>query len=204
MTLLVRAPREVYRVYSEEEFFAMHEQDLFDGETRVGPLRPAVSSGVAERRLRRLAGVAALVGEVGATFAVTGPWPVTEAGRHALADSRSATTPMPVATRASVSSVTRVDVAVSSVRRSLAITRSWRPRGEHHPGIWRSDGARRLWQHEVARRYAVLTPRTASAPVLARPSAAPIDVATVIASATASEAVTTTPQPQHAEFGFER
>jgi hypothetical protein len=58
MTLLRRAPREVYRVYSEAEFF--------DGPAGTELFAPTRGSRAGERRLRRLAGAAMLAGAVGA------------------------------------------------------------------------------------------------------------------------------------------
>jgi hypothetical protein len=212
MTLLSRAPREVYRVYSEEEFFATHAKDLLHCETGAGPLESVVSSGTGERRLRRLAGVAALagaVGAVGATCAATGPSPARGAGRRAVADSHFATASMPVATGVSASGPIRVGVTARTARRSLSASGSLRRRGEHPHSAPRNDSGR--WRpDEDAGQYAALAPRGAPVPVPARPNAAPMDVASAnaapvdIASANAIGTVATTPQPQHAEFGFER
>jgi hypothetical protein len=70
MTLLRRAPREVYRVYSEAEFFdgAVAGMELF---------KSASAPGLRDRRLRRFAGAAMLAGAVG-----------TMVGAVVLADSR--------------------------------------------------------------------------------------------------------------------
>lgn len=57
MTLLRRAPREVYRVYSEEEFFAETTPHAEDA--------GAVSPGGNERQLQRLAGATVLLVTVG-------------------------------------------------------------------------------------------------------------------------------------------
>jgi hypothetical protein len=219
MTLLGRAPREVYRVYTEEEFFgadeifACGEDGLGGGVASAGPFAPAGPSGMRERRLRRLAGVAALAGAVGATFAATGPWAPAGAGRRAVADSRVAAPTRTVA-RASVPGARRADEAAPPVRRQLADAGLLRPRGEHlRPGALRDAAPIRRWRGgEYAPRYAdaVLTSRTAPAPALARPNGAPVDVASAnaapvdVATTTAIGASATTPQPQHAEFGFER
>jgi hypothetical protein len=90
MRLPRRAPREVYRVYAEEEFLAGAEEGLLDGAAQEGvadrdqvdalmPRRPRAdggalrsiegASGEAGRRLRRAAGAAMLLGAIGA-FAV--------------------------------------------------------------------------------------------------------------------------------------
>jgi hypothetical protein len=66
MTLLRRAPREVYRLYGEEEFFAATPPD-----ERIGPLPPGPSG----NQLQRLAGATVLLaalGAVGGLIAVTG------------------------------------------------------------------------------------------------------------------------------------
>src|SRR5580704_6574500 len=85
--LLRRAPREVYRVYSEDEFF--------DGATNEELFEPVAPAGTGERRLRRLAGAAMLVGAVGTVggvIAINISRPARNAARRASPDS-------PVATR---------------------------------------------------------------------------------------------------------
>lgn len=75
MTLLRRAPREVYRVYAEDDFFA---SPAIDEGFRVA------GSGT-ERRLLRLLGGAmllAVVGAVGALIAITSASPASRAGRR--------------------------------------------------------------------------------------------------------------------------
>jgi hypothetical protein len=62
MTLLRRAPREVYRVYGEEEFFA----DTTAHDDRVG----GTALGSGDRQLQRLAGVTVLLAAVGAVGGV--------------------------------------------------------------------------------------------------------------------------------------
>jgi hypothetical protein len=70
MTLLRRRPREVYRVYTEDEYLDGAGLELGAGPqvTAVGewsvPVGPARKAG-GERRLRRVAGVAMLAGAVG-------------------------------------------------------------------------------------------------------------------------------------------
>jgi hypothetical protein len=75
MTLLRRAPREVYRVYAEDEFFASQVAD----ETFAVPSRGA------DRRLLRLAGGAMLlaaVGAVGGLVAITSLSSAPRVGRR--------------------------------------------------------------------------------------------------------------------------
>jgi hypothetical protein len=65
MTLLRRAHREVYRVYSEDEFFACADHDE----------RSEPAGAVGERRLQRVAGLTVLLaatGAVGGLIAITG------------------------------------------------------------------------------------------------------------------------------------
>jgi hypothetical protein len=114
-----RAPREVYRVYAEEDFLADADQGGLAGAEEVAfgdgdlvggpepPLPPAdpgpvrsigAESGKAARRLRRAAGAATLTGAAGALvvlFAVNGLLPPRGAGRRLAQDGRPAmgTTP---------------------------------------------------------------------------------------------------------------
>ena len=87
MTLLRRAPREVYRVYGEDEFWASAALEPFDGWSRNGrasAIRP--SSG--RRTLLRTAASTVLlasVGTVGGLMAMTGAAPFPHAGRGAVA-----------------------------------------------------------------------------------------------------------------------
>lgn len=60
MTLLRRAPREVYRVYDEDEFFARADHDE--------RLLESGASGIGERRLRRVAGATMLLAVSGAVL----------------------------------------------------------------------------------------------------------------------------------------
>jgi len=76
MTLLRRAPREVYRVYAEDEFFA--------GTGIDESWEPNASA--ADRRMQRIAGatmLVAAVGAVGGLIAFTGLSSATRAGRRA-------------------------------------------------------------------------------------------------------------------------
>jgi hypothetical protein len=90
MTLLRRRPREVYRVYTEDEYLDGAELEVGAGPevTAVGewsvPVGP-VRKGGGERRLRRVTGVAMLagaVGTVGGLVVMTGSWTHRGAGRR--------------------------------------------------------------------------------------------------------------------------
>jgi hypothetical protein len=204
MTLLRRAPREVYRVYSEEEFFAVGEDALLAGSAAsAGLSEPAVSVGAGDRRLRRLAGAAALagaVGAVGATLAVTDSRPAGGAASRTVTDTDPLLSARArVSTSAVASARPRAGRSPLPVRPSpaAAVAMSQRAPGEHRRAPHVGDMPRE--RTEGARRYAALTPRAVSDAELARPSAAAIDVARVSAAA-----VAVTSQPQHAEFGFER
>jgi hypothetical protein len=75
MTLLRRAPREVYRVYAEDEFFASQATDETFAESSPG----------ADRRLLRLAGGAMLlaaIGAVGGLVAITSVSSAPRVGRR--------------------------------------------------------------------------------------------------------------------------
>jgi hypothetical protein len=135
MTLVRRRPREVYRVYSEEEYLNGAGAELAGvGEWPAG-VEPA-RHGSGERRLRRVAGVAMLTGAVGAVggvVALNGPWARHGAERgteglvaatHTKAVRRPASMALdsqaaparPVIERASASSRARVSQAGRSFR----------------------------------------------------------------------------------------
>ena len=86
MMLLRRRPREVYRVYSEEEYLngAGSEPAMVLAEEWPVAVEPA-RNGAGERRLRRVAGMAMLagaVGTVGGVVAANNPWAHRGAGRR--------------------------------------------------------------------------------------------------------------------------
>jgi hypothetical protein len=145
MTLLRRAPREVYRVYSEEEFFdgVAHEQ-LFE---------PILSAERGERRLRRLAGAAMLagaVGTVGGAIAVDSSRPARGPGRRIGADSHAATRAY-VATRVFAAARPHASGRALAVQAPLPASRAHTSHGGRGRG-GREDGARR-WQAQDARQH---------------------------------------------------
>jgi hypothetical protein len=90
MTLLRRRPREVYRVYSEDEYLngagleVGAGMEVAAGDGWPAPVGPARKGG-GERRLRRAAGVAMLagaVGTVGGVVVMTGSRAHSGAGRR--------------------------------------------------------------------------------------------------------------------------
>jgi hypothetical protein len=107
VTLLRRASREVYRVYSETEFF--------DGAADIELLAPSRAGG--EWRLRRLAGAAVLVGAMGGTVVLASSHPTRSPGRRAGNDTRALARAL-LATRAHAqltrSSAAGSDVAMSA------------------------------------------------------------------------------------------
>jgi hypothetical protein len=83
MTLLRRAPRAVYRVYSEEDYLNGAGAELASIDQWPAALEPA-RQGFGERRLRRVAGVTMLagaVGLVGGAVVLNDPWAHRGAGR---------------------------------------------------------------------------------------------------------------------------
>jgi hypothetical protein len=118
MTLLRRAPREVYRVYSEAEFF--------DGAAGMELFTPASGSGAGERRLRRLAGAALLagaVGTMGGAVVLAGSRPTRGSGRRASNGDAHAFARIGLPTRADVQ-LTRSPVAGGAgVTRTASLTR---------------------------------------------------------------------------------
>jgi hypothetical protein len=147
MTRLRRRPREVYRVYTEDEYLGGAGLEV----ATVGEWPPAAEparKGAGERRLRRAAGMAMLAGTVGAVgglVVMTGSWAHRGAGRRpgslvaatrsprgarspAVADS-SAAPSWPVGAHRSL--VTRSRVVLAGRRRAVADIRL---RGERHGG----------------------------------------------------------------------
>jgi hypothetical protein len=90
MTLLRRAPREVYRVYSEEEYLAAGEDQLASAERWQRSLTISPDDG--ERRLRRAAAAALLFGTVsvvGGVLVLNSVPPSRGAARRLGADVRT-------------------------------------------------------------------------------------------------------------------
>ncbi len=194
MTLLRRAPREVYRVYAEEEFLA----DTICDE----PLH-TVGAAAGGQRLHRIAGATALVaaaGAVGGLIALT--------GLQSLAGGRRRERQRPAA-------VTALSVSTRPTRPS--VWREYPGRGQpgrvsvgHHAQP-RAASVRRAAVRARARDVAPVSdgaPAPESAPVpesAPAPQSAPVDAAAPAGAARAVAAVAAAPrQSGAAEFGFER
>jgi hypothetical protein len=198
-----RAPREVYRVYSEEEFFAGDE--LLAGgvadERRVG------SAGGADQRWHTAAGVtiaAAAIGAIGGVVALT--W-VASAPR----DGRRATAGL----LAAAGSLAPSHLAGTHVWRGPSNAEGPRPRGMTMRRTAAAKPSRRVGApvraararrspgvgvREQVTQTVAMAPTSYEAAAVARP----------LASAGAASAPTAAPQPLHpthpaaSEFGFER
>ena len=191
MTLLRRAPREVYRVYSEEEFFACVDRD-----ERSEPAGP-----VGERRMQRVAGVTVLLaatGVVGGLIAITGLSTSTGARRRAGAGLLAGTRSL-ISTQATPTRGWRELPGADGARRpsvhELRVARRTRrvllPRRVRAP---RSAAAARVVS--VSDATATVTAPDQSTPVVSGMPAQPV-------RARASAAATSQGSGQ-AEFGFER
>jgi hypothetical protein len=191
MTLLRRAPREVYRVYDEEEFFARADRD-----ERMEP-----TGATGERRLQRVAGVTVLLaaaGAVGGLIAITSLSAATGARRRVGAR-LLATTGSPVSARAAAAHVWRASPSVDALRRpSVPGQEVAQPAGRvalvHHGGIPRRAAAAQ--RAPVSEGSPALAVREQSTPVV---DATPAQPASAVASASA-----TAQRAGQSEFGFER
>jgi hypothetical protein len=199
MTRLRRRPREVYRVYTEDEYLGGAGLEV----ATVGEWPPAAEparKGAGERRLRRAAGMAMLAGTVGAVgglVVMTGSWAHRGAGRRpgslvaATRSPRGARSPAVVDSSAAPS-------WLAGARRSL---------------VMRSRVARAGRHRRVARTRLPIHPRGGVAVVVdyvPRSSSGKASVTTFAAGgATAADASTGAATPRaaagkQAEFGFER
>ncbi|MGP0102885.1 MAG: hypothetical protein ACLPUT_14855 [Solirubrobacteraceae bacterium] len=188
MTLLRRAPREVYRVYGEEEFLACADRDERSEST---------TSGAGERRLHRVAGATmllAVAGAVGGLIAITSLSAAAGARRRVGARLLAAT-----------GSFTSSRVARAHVWREPAGS-GWsaqRRMQESHAGPVRVAPRTRAPRRAAAPQLAIASERT---PVVAvRRQGTPIAVATPAQAVrlTASAAAQSQRSGQ-SEFGFER
>jgi hypothetical protein len=208
VTLLRRAPREVYRVYGEDEFWASSERELLDGGNRVGRT-DATASAAGRRPLRRMVVSTALLagaGAVGGLMAVTGA------------------APSPHATQRAVAGVLARDGFVAAPR--AGGVHIWRERASSHVSRSRAAWARRVARGVSAGGPAsaptdgvagTVAPRAAHAIGPTDPGA-PIEVAAVSVSSrpvpiespagsvdTPSASAPAQPSsPGRSEFGFER
>ncbi|MGH2865236.1 MAG: hypothetical protein ACRDJX_08310 [Solirubrobacteraceae bacterium] len=193
MTLLRRKPREVYRVYSEDEFLA---DPLCDERMRS---RDGASGG---RRLKRVLGATLLFAALGAIAGLIA-W----------------TTALPAAGRRRERA--RTLAAVASIGPTRAPRpRVWRTRAPAAPAGQAHLGRRSVKRHDRAqpaglraRRHAITSIRggalrlaraagrlNAAAPYGVRPvGAASADAPSALAAVAAGP-----PRPDHTEFGFER
>jgi hypothetical protein len=217
MTLLRRRPREVYRVYSEEEY-------LGGAGTQLGGIAEwrAAEPELAEHRLRRAAGVAMLAGVLGAvgglvclnlgrthgggapgrgsllaatrTSRGTGSAPAADDARPQVESSR------PVVVRPVETTRSRVPPRSGASRKRGPAPRSSDPLPVHHPAH-RHAGVVVLADY-AHRRHSSGNAAPAVAPVPASAQPAPE------AGGTTTPAVATAPAhpaPEgQAEFGFER
>jgi hypothetical protein len=178
MTLLRRAPREVYRVYSEEEFFAIADRDeRFDSSGATG-----------ERRLHRVAGATVLLavtGAVGGLIAIASLSAATGARRRVGASRLASTRPFisAPATRSRV------------LRESHGVGRARRPDPHRQRDARRAGPAR-----AVPRSLAVATPVRSARPT----ASAAVATAARPLRMTASSAAAAPQASGQSEFGFER
>jgi hypothetical protein len=191
MTLLRRAPREVYRVYGEREFLAGACYDeCFD----------AVPSQAGEGRLQRIAGATMLlvaIGAVGALIAIASLWSATGDGHRVGAG--------------------LLAVTGSLLSSRIARAHVWRERAD--PGASRHRRVRELQadrrsaqelQVDRVRGVRLALARRASAParasaVASRVAGAPIELAVPASVAPPTVRASAEPaQSGQSEFGFER
>jgi hypothetical protein len=191
MSLLQRAPREVYRVFDEDEF-------LVRGAGQPGN-SPATPVG-AERRLRRIAGTTVLVaaaGAVGCLLAVAGVFSVSGARRRSGV--RLSASNVPPSSSSRVETLGGRDLAVSEGSRSARLRARSR-----RIGISRRS---RLDVRSVGKRRAVSGSTGEGARALAfvaAPRSTPVEAAP---SAGDAPPAADGPQLQRSggpEFGFER
>jgi len=179
MTLLQRAPREVYRVFDEDEFLARVEH-----EPRGVPPAP----GAAERRVRRLGGTTVLLaaaGAVGGLLAVVSVFSVSGTRR------RTAVRPL-----ASTASTRGMVWSSSHVTGAWAVRTSPQSRGS------RSAGAGTHTKRTVA--MPPTASRGASVAVVPARRSAPIEAGPSGSRAYATVGVAQPRRAGRSEFGFER
>jgi hypothetical protein len=199
MTLLRRAPREVYRVYAEDEFFASQAADETFAESSPG----------ADRRLLRLAGGAMLLAAVGAVaglVAITSLSSAPRVGRRRgsgllaaaglrgsspLAGARVWQQPAAAPGSPSRGHSIRNATPAPAARRASIPPRALAARGSNAAAA----------QHSAAVAMAVAPPRpveSGAVEVANRPVSTP-----VAAPAPTLGASPRGPAPEQAEFGFE-
>jgi hypothetical protein len=186
MTLLRRAPREVYRLYGEEEFLAC---------AGGGEERAAATAVVVARRLHRVAGATALLaatGAVGGLLAIAGPSLVVgdrrRVGAGLLVATRSLASP-----RAARAHVWR-EPPGSYGSRQLSV----RDRPADRAHVARRAGASRVGASRAGAQRPLLDVASDRQGAPAE-VAAPASVVRLTASAASQPR-----QPGQSEFGFER
>jgi hypothetical protein len=198
MTLLRRAPREVYRVYAEDDFFAGPALDEGFDRRNAG----------ADRRLPRLAGGAMLlaaVGAVGGLLAIAGASSGSRAGRRVgsglLAAANSLGSSRPAGAhvwRQPASAVPQLSGA-ASVRHSTPPPRPRRGGIPPRAAAFRGSGNAVPPRGVAAALARPVGSAVAAVAVASQPSAIP-----VAAVASAPGAARGGPVPGQSEFGFER
>ncbi len=184
MTLL-GAPREVYRVYGEEEFFARVERGLSVGRG-AGERMDAAPSAKGGRMLRRAASstlLLAVIGVVGGLVAITGVPSSSRRGRRAGAPAGG--------TR--LRAATGVGSLVASRAAGVQV---WRA-----PGDRVDPGGPLAHQRQAARGQSVRRTATVTQRHVSRAGTLPASAA---ASASDVAAPAQSPPQGRAEFGFER
>jgi hypothetical protein len=190
MTLLRRAPREVYRVYSEEEFFA-----CVDHDERFAPTAAA-----GERRMHRVAGVTVLLaatGAVGGLIAITSLSPGAGARRRAGAGLLAATRSF-MHSQTARAHVWRESSSADELRRHEVNVRRIGQRGGAAASARHAGSPRRVTPRPdvASEESAGIAVREQSTPIVV---AAPVQPVRVTASAE-----TMARRSSQSEFGFER
>jgi hypothetical protein len=192
MTLLRRAPREVYRVYAEDEFFAGPGLDERWEADACGP---------ESRRLHRAAGATMLlaaVGALGGLITVTSLSSTARARRQVGSGPLAATASLGSSAAASAH-VWREPARVEADRHRGARARGIPVRARPRTGISTRAASipRSRTAHERDRTVPVEAPTTVS-------SVRMVADASPASSAPAPPTQSPTPSPVPAEFGFER
>jgi hypothetical protein len=195
-----RAPREVYRVYSEDEFFG--EDELLAG--GVTDERHVRSAGGADQRWHTAAGVtiaAAAIGAIGGVVALTWVASAPRGGRRATAGLLAAASSLAPSHLAGTHVWRGPSNAEGARPREMTVRRVAVARASRRAGApVRAVSARRppvVGTREQVTQTVAMTPTSYEAAAVARP----------LASAGAVSAPTAAPQPAHpavSEFGFER
>jgi hypothetical protein len=193
MTLIRRAPREVYRVYSEAEFLA---DPLCDEQVRN------IDATAGVRRLNRIAGATVLVAAAGAVGAMIA-WTSTPSIAGSRRRERPRTHPALASNGPTPASAPRVWRVQEGGARSAHVRASGHPASRRDHSQPQTQRARR---HEITpspigalRQVSTLGQRGTPSPTPPVMAASPVDASSPAA------AVPATPAPSdETEFGFER